>query len=65
MTVKFYLLTIALLVFPLNPLLLEKAEAQGNEVLSVIEFMVKNAGWKVEFQKKLFQDITKRDSFPN
>lgn len=42
--------------------LLERAEAQGIEVLNVIEFMAKGVGWKVEFQRRLFQDVTKRDS---
>lgn len=47
--------------------LLEQAEEQGIEVLSVIEFMAKGAGWKVEIQKRLFEDVTERDSlmFPN
>lgn len=42
--------------------LLEKAKAQGTDVLGVIEFMVKGAGWNVDFNQRLFQDITKRDS---
>lgn len=42
--------------------LLEKAEEQGIEVLNVIEFMAKAVGWKVEFQQRLFEDLTKTDS---
>ena len=42
--------------------LLEKAEAQGIEVLDVIRFMSKGVGWKVEIQDDLFEDFPKKDS---
>ena len=42
--------------------LLERAEEQGNEVLKVIEFMAKGFGWEAKVQKKLFEDVTKRDT---
>ena len=45
--------------------LLEEAKAQGDEVLNVIEFMIKNSGWEVEFRQRLFEDITKRDTIQN
>lgn len=45
--------------------LLEKAEAQGIEILEVIKFMGKGSGWNVEIQNRLFEDVTKRDTFKN
>ncbi len=42
--------------------LLDRAEEQGNEVLRVIQFMAKGFGWEAKVQKKLFEDVTKRDS---
>ena len=42
--------------------LLDRAEEQGNEVLRVIQFMVKGFGWEAKIQQKLFEDVTKRDS---
>ncbi|MEM6965705.1 MAG: DUF4230 domain-containing protein [Bacteroidota bacterium] len=45
--------------------LLEKAEAQGIEILEVIKFMGKGSGWNVEIQNPLFEDRTQRDTFKN
>ena len=42
--------------------LLEKAEQQGAEVLDVIDFMAKGAGWTVEVQRRMFEDINSPDS---
>jgi len=42
--------------------LLEKAEAQGIEVLDVIKFMSNGVGWKVEVQNDLFENFPKKDS---
>lgn len=42
--------------------LLEKAEAQGIEVLDVIKFMSNGVGWEVEVQDNIFEDFPKKDS---
>jgi len=42
--------------------LLKQAENQGKDMLNVIEFMIKGAGWKVEFERRLFEDMTLQDS---
>ena len=47
----------------IEKLLLEKAEKQGIDVLNVVEFMANGVGWEVQFQKRIFEDVTKRDSF--
>jgi len=45
--------------------LLEQAKDKGTEMLGVIEFMVKSAGWEIEFRDRIFEDETKRDTFPD
>jgi len=43
--------------------LLEKAKEKGTEMLGVVEFMVKSAGWSIEFQQNLFEDVTAQREF--
>ena len=42
--------------------LLKQAEVQGKDMLNVIEFMIKGAGWKVEFERQIFKKMLQQDS---
>ena len=42
--------------------LLKQAENQGKEMLDVITYMIKGAGWKVEFERRMFEDMISKDS---
>ena len=42
--------------------LLKQAETQGKDMLNVIEFMIKGAGWKVEFERELFKEMLQQDT---